>query len=113
MGTTTVLGVGGTYPNGPVEQQYELRHVVLDRDGKKVQDTILGAWTETLAERRVEERTQLYTGTPPTLAQTVGDHFYGIGWTKDRALLAFTKADGITSLTSVVLEVPKVDTPAA
>lgn len=72
---------------GPVAD-YELRHVVLDRDLALAHEATLSAWSTT---------------TPPTprSAQTLGDHYHGIAWTGTSALLVWAQ-DAALGLTEAV-----------
>ncbi|HEV8361143.1 MAG TPA: sialidase family protein [Candidatus Thermoplasmatota archaeon] len=74
--------------------EYEIRHVVIDRDGAVSQETPLAAWS---------------TLDPPPirLAEALGDHYYGIAWGPDAALLAFTRNAAVQLTETVpVLPVP-------
>jgi hypothetical protein len=76
---------------GPFYAQ-ELRHLVFNATGAKVEETKLAAWsTKDLPA--------------PRLAQGLGDHFYGLAWGQDRALLAFTR-DAALQLTLALPALP-------
>lgn len=84
---TRLTNIESLAPAGPTIASYELRHLVLDEGGARVQETTLEAWKSTDPPK-------------PRPAQTLGDHYYGIAWGAERALLAYTR-DAEVKLTLV------------